>query len=361
MIFVAEDAHQRRALEELKIACEWSGDEKIILSEFGVPTAKDQEEYAALLQLVYDVADACDMSTAAWAEGAHWYPDYALQLGVEGSVVDVVRSVSLDDDAMHCVSVAGGEFGFEARKVPTDPNVYKHNWSYFYHVDRQDDQRHEEELMWERISEHWSCIRFPVRLERVTNVLDGSLNQGELKYFRLALDRARREGLTMILDPHNYAELVVDDVLHKMGEGAFPTALYVKMMRSLVSLAQEYADVITVIGLMNEPQAAYSNQRQEKLNWENVTQQVVDAMRAAGYIGCIAVPIGNWQGPHDISWMHPDGPWINDPLEDGCLYYGIHQYYNPSHSGYYDASYVDDEITLREMGFEPGTVIIAVE
>lgn len=356
VLFVAPDAHHRRAVEELKLAYEWANGEKVILSEFGVPTMEDHIQYAALIDFVYRVANTFGMSTAAWAEGAHWYTDYALRLEVEGSVTDIVRSMSSRHDAMHCVSMAGGEFGFEARSVPTNPDIYKHNWSYFYHVDRNDAQREDEDLMWKRISEHWSCMRFPIRLERVTDVQDGSLKQSELRYLRLAFERARSEDLMVILDPHNYAELIVDDVLHKMGEGAFPVSLYLEMMKSLVVLAQEYPDVIMMIGLMNEPQAAYSEQRLQKLDWEDVTQQALDVIRTAGYAGCIEVPIGNWQGPQDLSWMHPAGPWINDPLEDGCVYYGIHQYYNPSHSGYYDATYAEDEAALRDMGFEPGIV-----
>ncbi len=356
VLFVAQDAHQRRALEELKLAYEWADGEKIILSEFGVPTAENHIQYAALIDVVYRVANIFGIATAIWAEGAHWYDDYALRLEVEGSVTDIVRSMSSHDDAMHCVSVAGGEFGFQAGAVPKNPDIYKHNWSYFYHVDRNDQKRLDDEGMWERVSKHWPCMRLPIRLERVTNVQDGSLNTDESRYLRLVFERARHEGLTVILDPHNYAELVVGDVLHKIGEGAFPVSLYLEMMKSLTMLAQEYSDVVTMIGLMNEPKAAYDEQRLQKLDWEDVTQQAVGVIRAAGYVGCIEVPIGNWQGPHDLPWMHPDGPWIEETLEGGCVYYGIHQYYNPNHSGYYDATYADDEAELRQKGFKPGIV-----
>lgn len=349
--FYAKDGHGRRALEELKLACDWASGEKIIISEFGVPTQRDQEAYAELMDLVLSASTFCGMSSVVWADG-DWWGDYILSFADAASNVSrVVSSYRSEGEILRGVSVAGGEFGMSPDWNSDHHKIGNHGQSYIYH--------HESEVWQRAVDRHFTHVRIPFRLERLFQS-DGSFDEKDKNLFVQMIEAAGSHGLKVILDPHNYGSLVVDGEQHNLGYGKFSEDLYLRMMRNLTLFATKHPDVIDMIGLMNEPKNVVKPKPDggwdvDVEKWERISQAAVDMMRSLEYKNSIEVPIANWQGMHDLSWMHARGPWVSDPLD--LVYYGMHQYYNPEHSGFYENSYTHDEKILSEK-YVPGEVIL---
>jgi len=67
--------------------------------------------------------------------------------------------------------------------------------------------------------------------------------------------------------------------------------------------------------------------------WEEASQAAVDAIRKTGDARTILVPGYLWSTVQWFPDAHPDGPWIDDPLDD--IRYEAHQYFDADLAGEY--------------------------
>lgn|GEM_PF-1895536 len=337
----ADDAHQRRMLDELKSLQIWAGNHKIIFSEMGVDNSDDDGKYIALLGKFFEAANAMGYSLTTWAAG-DWWGDYVVSISGGGEILNsgVARPFvenGSTDLYIRGVNLAGGEFGMNPDAQGAIGNF---NDQYTYHADSR---------LWKSIRERgMTHARIPFRLERLFNN-DGSFDEGDKRLFLQAVAKARSEGVKILLDPHNYAALQMDGKREVLGEGRFSQNLYNTMMGNLAQMAVENADVIDMIGLMNEPKNL------NPADWERYAQSAVNTIRARGFRGVIEVPTGNWQGVQDVPRIHPNGPWITDPGNN--FMYGVHHYFDENHSGHYQRTYAEDEAALRPY-YSPGSVSV---
>lgn len=337
----ADDAHQKRMLDELKSLQIWGGQNKFIFSEIGITDDDDDESYIALAHKFFEAANPMGYSATGWAIG-DWWGGYGgslsqnSQISAQGVSAPFVENVSTDR-YVRGLNLAGGEFGMDP-----DGNgaIGAIGDQYTYHINSG---------LWKAMRDRgFTHVRFPFRLERLFNA-DGSFNASDKDLFVQAIGYARANNMKILLDPHNYGAMKINGRQEILGQGVFSLILYNTIMGNLAELANENRDVIDMIGLMNEPKNV------NPADWEEYAQSALDEIRGRGFDGVIEVPTGNWQGIQDVPRIHPGGPWIIDPQNN--FMYGVHQYFDENHSGHYQKTYAEDEAELLKW-YTPGPVSV---
>ena len=170
-----------------------------------------------------------------------------------------------------------------------------------------------------------NAIRLPLKWERLQPELNQRLSAEEMRRLHEVVAMIRKAGMTVILDPHNYAQYGED----KIGAGKLAAAHLADFWGRL---AAEFAgDDGIVFGLMNEPFDI------EGPVWLDAANQSIAAIRTAGARNLILVPGVIWSGA--ATWYHdiPGGSnasvmgGVKDPL--GHYGYEFHQYMDGDFSG----------------------------
>lgn len=337
---IARDSHQRRMLEELRDAYVWAQGAPIFISETGVPNNDDSAAYNELIDKFFQATNLLDISVTAWSVGDRWGDYRVVPLEpslIEDNAVSQAFITNLGSDTyFRGLNVAGAEFGLDPEGGGNEGEL---GTTYFYHDDSD---------IWSRIrARGFTHVRLPFRMERLFDVRTGEFDAQNRDGLLRAFAKARSADIKIVLDPHNYGILRVDGQKEVLGGDVFTLDLYKVMLRNIAALSNQNADVVDVIGLMNEPKNV------EPREWERFAQEGLDTLRASAWQGNIEVPTGYWQGIQDLLDAHPNGPWITDPLDN--YVYGIHQYFDFNSSGAYDRPYSQDEQDLRRR-FKPGPV-----
>jgi endoglucanase len=178
----------------------------------------------------------------------------------------------------------------------------------------------------------FNVVRYPFRWERVQPDL-ASWNEVEVALLQKSVDELLKLGLTVILDPHNYARYhgkLITDI--NKGPEAF-AAFWVR----LGSLYKNNPQVL--FGMMNEPYDM------DTRKWLEVANAVLAALRSAGINNVVLVPGTRWTGAW--TWAAKD-QWgdsnanvmsaIKDPLQKKgsspkAILIDMHQYFDTDGSG----------------------------
>jgi endoglucanase len=223
----------------------------------------------------------------------------------------------LDHPRLTGVNFAGAEFG--SSKIPGKifhDYVYPSNAELEYVA-----------------SQGANIIRLPFLWERLQPVANGPLNSAELGYLHLTVTRAKRNGLCVLLDLHNYAKYFGKKVTATLPDGV---ALDEAFSNVWLALAREFPDANAVaFGLMNEPANISKGQ------WAGIAQQTILVLRAANTTNIIFVAGGGWSGLHD--WFAGAESsnahyfqHLHDPLNRTLI--EVHQYTDSNYSGTHSAT-----------------------
>lgn len=309
---LGSDAVQLHMLEQLVALAEWASGHEIIISSVGVPTdGPDAPVYAELMRVFLAASNQLGFCTSPWAVADDW-DDYRLILIRNGEATSVY-----DQFARNALK----ETGCSIRSI----NLSRGEWTYNYDGKREGDTHsyHEDSAIWSTLSDSgFTHVRLYFRLEELF-LPTGDFNLSDKARFLKALEAARAAGLKVVLDPHNFAALNLDGVVHVLGGEVFTEVLHNTMMRNLVILAQEVNEkstVVDAIALMNEPWKVTPQA------WEGYAQSAVDVIRGVGFEKEIHVSTGDWQGINSVAWVHPNGPWITDPLDNTV--YSLHAFFD---------------------------------
>ncbi len=170
-----------------------------------------------------------------------------------------------------------------------------------------------------------NTVRLPFRWEHLQPELGGPLEKEELSRLKQAVNAIRANGMTVILDPHNYARFNEQVV----GTNAVP---YSALADFWGKLSGEFANQKKVVfGLMNEPYDIPAE------NWLIASNDAISAIRGTGAKNLVLVPGTAWTGAH--SWISgtPDG--VNGQVMLGVVdsadnyAYEVHQYLDNDFSG----------------------------
>jgi len=221
------------------------------------------------------------------------------------------------------VNLAGAEFGEEdgvygtAYTYPTDATI-----AYF-------------------ADKGFNSARLPFSWSRLQTSLDADFDQAEFDRLKDTVLRLRAAGLTVVLDPHNYARYRGELI----GSPGVPYEAFAKFWTRL-ALAFGNQDGI-VFGLMNEPHTMPTAQ------WLDGANAAIAAIRATGARNLILVPGNAWSGAHSWTGEGYDGAngtvmlGVKDPLEHYA--FEVHQYFDDDFSGTNDnCSRADDAVAAIE-------------
>lgn len=189
-------------------------------------------------------------------------------------------------------------------------------------------------------------FRVPILWERLQPQPFGNFNAEYLALLEQNIVWARALGGRAILDVHNYGryrlaenggrvEYVLDNAYN--GEVKVSGAALVDLWRRL---SAEFRDEQAVYGygLMNEPHDMGS------ANWEAISQQTVNAIRATGDEKTIFVSGDSWSSAQRWVQTHGQRGWISDPVDN--FVYEAHLYFDQDASGRYFQSY-DQELAAN--------------
>lgn len=229
-----------------------------------------------------------------------------IALGVAASLLGVAASASAEP-CLRGVNMSGAEFG----ELGGKPN---HGYAY-----------PTADALKAIAEKGATAIRLPFRWEHLQPKPRGAFDKDELKRLEDTVEAAQGSGLTVILDPHNYAQYRGQTI----GTRHAPVADFVDLW---VRLAKRFRDQPRVVfSLMNEPFDAHAS------SWAQSSQAAIDAIRKAGALNFVIVPGTAWTGAHSWSSDLKTGrndvamAKVADPL--GRMAFDFHQYLDGDYSG----------------------------
>ena len=171
----------------------------------------------------------------------------------------------------------------------------------------------------------FNAVRLPFKWERLQPRLNRGFDKAERSRLADTVKALRAAGMTVILDPHNYAYYDKKQI----GSEALPDSAFADFWRRL---AEEYKDDAGVqFGLMNEPHDVAATQ------WLASANAAIAAIREAGAKNLVLVPGTIWTGAHSWEEERDGGAngavmlGIKDPAENHA--YEVHQYLDADFSG----------------------------
>ncbi len=184
----------------------------------------------------------------------------------------------------------------------------------------------------------FNVIRLPFLWERIQPELFGDLNRTELGLLNAAVSLINQNGMSVILDIHNYGSYKGK----VLGSTGLPDAALADLWKRL---AMTYVNnSLVIFGLMNEPVGMSLTQ------WSDIAHQSVKAIRTTGAKNLILVPGGNWSGAH--GWLFESNGVSNAKAlsdlakADDKLVFEVHQYFDSDYSGTHDTCVPGDKVHL---------------
>ncbi|WP_420338966.1 glycoside hydrolase family 5 protein [Roseibium sp.] len=244
--------------------------------------------------------------------GRYWLNTFSVGLAIASILVLILTgafaaAIAQERTCLRGVNIAGAEFGgYEGR----------YGESYIYPSNAT--------LAW-AASRQMTVIRLPFRWERLQPELHAALDPAELARLKQTVAKAKQHDLTIILDPHNFAEY--RDV--KIGQGAVTVEAFADFWRKLGS--EFSGDPRVLYLLMNEPEGVIAT------TWFKAAQAAILAIRGVGADNLVLVPGTIWTGASHWFDDMPGGSnadvfkGIADP--DNNFTFDIHQYLDADFSG----------------------------
>ncbi|HVF85086.1 MAG TPA: cellulase family glycosylhydrolase [Abditibacteriaceae bacterium] len=347
------DALHSRVRSELRVFTQWLQANKVrgFIGEVGWPddVKGDAQSWNRLADAWLGDADKAGLWVTTWATGEWWGTSYPLapyERRLTGEGVDSPNTQAATLEAhrgtrqiLRGVNVSGGEFGSASN---INPGVYDQQ----YHYDPQGTFTY-------LASRGFKLVRLPFRWERLQRNLNSELDATELGRLKGAVARARRAGLNVVLDMHNYGDYQTEKdgkgVRQTIGSPEVPNAAFADVWRRL---SREFkSDAGVFYGLMNEPHDfPAQNGKSGAQVWEVAAQVALNAIRANGDKKLVMVPGYNWSGAQGWAGTHPKS-WIVDPTNN--FRYEAHHYWDRDNSGDYPDRYSDEVQNAEQRGFKP--------
>ncbi|MCF3642668.1 glycoside hydrolase family 5 protein, partial [Rhizobium sp. TRM95111] len=156
------------------------------------------------------------------------------------------------DMCLRGINLAGAEFGTLPGRYDTD-YIYPSERTIRYFAERG-----------------FNAVRLPFRWERLQPRLMSGFDKAERTRLADTVTRLKAAGMTVVLDPHNYARYRDEQI----GSASVPDAAFADFWRRL---AEDYGgDPKVQFGLMNEPYDVPADQ------WLASANAAIAAIRAAG-------------------------------------------------------------------------------
>jgi endoglucanase len=175
-------------------------------------------------------------------------------------------------------------------------------------------------------SKGMNVIRLPFQWENLQPSLNGAFNTAELNRLKTFVNQTTAKGVSVVLDPHNYARYNGDVI----GSSKVPNSAFANFW---VRLASQFKnDNKVFFALMNEPHDMSTEQ------WVNAANAAIAAIRNTGAGNLILVPGNAWTGAWtwDQNWYGTPNAQAMLKIRDPNNWYMIevHQYMDKDAAGY---------------------------
>lgn len=227
------------------------------------------------------------------------------------------------------VNLAGAEFR-HGSKMPGEVNV-----DYFYPTTADLDYWQSKGLI---------LLRVPFKWERIQHEVFGELTKAEVDVMKNMLKEAKKRGLLIIPDLHNYGRRKVGDKSCIIGEEGLPVEALSDFWRKLAKELQEYASVIYGYGLMNEPYDMLAS-----APWAKIAQACILEIRKVDTKTPVIVGGNHWSSAYRWQEVSDELKYLYDPAHN--LIFEAHIYFDEDGSGVYKRSY-DEEKAHEYIGVE---------
>lgn len=174
-----------------------------------------------------------------------------------------------------------------------------------------------------------NVIRLPFRWERLEPTLGEAFDNAELERIEAVVDYAGSRGMSVVLDPHNFARYGTPDAARVIGEPGLEASVLASFWGRLAALFADNERVF--FGLMNEPHDL------ETEIWVEAANAAIAAIREAGAENLILVPGNGWTGAHNWAATYYGTAnsvamtAIVDPVDHFA--FELHQYLDADFSG----------------------------
>lgn len=170
-----------------------------------------------------------------------------------------------------------------------------------------------------------NLVRLPFLWERLQPTLNSALDAAELSRLKAFVDGTTAKGVTVMIDPHNYARYRGQVI----GSTDVPYAAFGDFWARVADVFKSNPRVL--FGVMNEP----NNMATE--SWVSAANEAIRRIRGTGAVNTIAVPGNAWSGAH--SWASnwygtPNAQAMLQVVDSGNnLVFEVHQYLDAYSSG----------------------------
>ena len=194
-------------------------------------------------------------------------------------------------------------------------------------------------------------IRLQVLWERLQPTPGGPLAPGNpndnMGYLKNDIAWAKAAGAVVSIDAHNYGRYtlagsqtpcIIDNPCPSAGDPVQVTGADLADFWSKMAAVFVDEPAVVAYDIMNEPHDM------GVANWNQITQEVVSAIRAVDPNKLIMIPGYEWSNA--TNWASDNGAtsWISDPANN--FYYEAHEYFDFNYSGTYTESY-DQELAAN--------------
>jgi endoglucanase len=171
-----------------------------------------------------------------------------------------------------------------------------------------------------------NLMRISFRWERLQPKLMGEFDAQELARLQAFVDGTTARGLSVLLNPHNYAAYHEK----RVGTPEVPIAAFADFWRRLALQFKNNPRVL--FGLVNEPHSLPTE------TWADAAQAAVNAIRATGASQIITVPGNGYTGAwswHIGTWYGTANAEVMDRVRDPAdrMLFEVHQYFDKDGSG----------------------------
>ena len=351
------DALSDKVIGELNGFIQWLNDHDApgYIGETGWPDDKygDSDQWNALAEDYFEVADAAGLGAVVWATGEWWPEAYILDvyqnLDEEGGVETANTQAVVFEQHLSTseywrgINVSTGTFceghGLEQTSSYSNRDVGQYGNCYKY-----DSQETFDYIAGRGVD----TVKIEFRWENVQRQLGGPLHAKSMERLQGVVDRARNSGLRVILSMHNFGAYWLYNGEHgvrrAIGSSKVPFKYFANVWRRLSEVFKDQPEVHYAI--MSEPVGLSPKGELSATEvWEKASQKGLDAIRGTGDTKTVLINGYRWSSLADWEEIHPD-PWISDPASN--FFYTAHHYWDRDWSGGYDYSY-DAEVNYAEL------------
>jgi endoglucanase len=216
------------------------------------------------------------------------------------------------------VNLAGAEFGY--------PGAVPGNYGFDYIYPNQGEVDY-------YLGKGMNTFRLPFLWERLQPTLGGGFDAQEWSRLSTFVNETTAKGGYVILDPHDFAQYVMDDATYAIGSPEVTIQHFAAFWGQLANGFKDNDHVI--FGLMNEPPGTPVITTEL---WFTAAQAAIDSIRLTDAENLILVPGNYYTGAW--SWVSGNGQGTANadalavsPIQDTNFAFEVHQYLDSNYSG----------------------------